>query len=114
MLKIDGQAMPSPGALEVSLEDISAAAERSAAGDAVRDYAGAKRRLKLRWPALTAGQLSALLQAVDACFFDAEYPDPVTGAAATVRCWCAARSTELMFMRGGAPVWNCEMEWMER
>ena len=93
---------------EISTEEMS-----SAAGGAVRDYAGAKRRLKLRWPALTAGQLSALLQAVDACFFDARYPDPVTGAATTVRCWCAARSAEMLFIRGN-PVWNCEMEWMER
>ena len=115
MLKINGIDAPSPSALTVSLEDVSAAVERSAAGLAVRDYAGAKRKLKLRWAHLTGEQLSALLQAVDAAFFDARYPDPVTGAAATVRCWCAARSMGALRMRDGAPVWtDIEMEWMER
>ncbi len=115
MLKINGAAAPSPSALTVSLEDISGAAERSAAGSAVRDYAGAKRRLKLRWAHLTGLQLRAILQAVDACFFNVNYPDPLTGALATVQCWCAARSMGMLRMQDGAPVWtDIEMEWVEK
>ena len=115
MLKINGGAIPSPSALSVSLEDPSAAAERSASGRAVKDFLPGKRRLRLRWAHLSPAQLSALLQAVDACFFDAAFPDPATGGEATARCWCAGRSMGVLRMRDGAPVWtDIEMEWMER
>lgn len=115
MLSINGTAAPSPSALQVAIEDVSAAVERAASGDAVRDFTGSRRRLKLRWAHLTGAQLSALLNAVDAGFFDVTYPDPQAGQAATIRCWCAARSMGVLRMQGGAPVWtDVEMEWMER
>lgn len=115
MLKINGSAAPSPSAMQLAIEDVSPAVERSAAGDAVRDFAGTKRRLKLRWAHLTGAQLSALLGAVDGAFFDVDFPDPQTGGTARMRCWCAARSMGVLRMQGGAPVWtDVEMEWMER
>lgn len=115
MLKINGVDAPSPSALRVAIEDVSAACERSASGDAVRDFTGSRRRLKLRWAHLTGAQLSALLQAVDACFFDATYPDPQAGATATIRCWCGGRSMGVLRVEDGAPIWtDVEMEWIER
>lgn len=115
MLKINGTNAPSPSALSVAIEDVSSPVERSASGDAVRDYTGTRRRLKLRWAHLTGAQLAALLAAVDAAFFDATFPDPVTNAAATARCWCASRSMGVRRMQNGAPVWtDVEMEWIER
>ena len=114
MLSIDGTAMPAPSALKVTLEDAGAAAERSAAGTLVRDFAGARRRLKLRWATLTGDQLRALLRAVDARFFNVTYPDPEAGGTATIHCCCAKRSMGVLRMRDGAPVWtDIEMEWME-
>ena len=115
MLKINGTAMPSPSAMQVTLEEIAGTPERSAAGGAVMDCRGSKRRIVLKWAWLTGQQLSGLLAAVEARFFDATFPDPVSGAARTVRCWCAARSMGVLRMRGGAPVWTeIEMEWRER
>lgn len=115
MLRINGTAAPSPSALSVSLEPVAGATERSADGAAVVDFLGDKRRLKLKWACLSAAQLKALLGAVSGGFFEAEYPDPITGAAASVTCWCAARSMEMFRLRDGAPVWrDVEMEWMER
>ena len=115
MLKINGNDAPSPSALRVAVEDVSPGVERAASGDAVRDYTGTRRRLKLRWAHLTGAQLAALLAAVDAAFFDVTCPDPASNAAAVLRCWCASRSMGGQRMQGGAPVWtDVEMEWIER
>ena len=115
MLMIDGAAMPSPSALSLSWEDISSRAERSAAGSAVRDFRGGKRRLKLRWAHLESAALRTLLTAVQDRFFTVAFPDPRTGAQASAECWCESCSAGVLRVKDGAPVWtNIEMEWMER
>ena len=115
MLSINGSAMPSPGAMQVAIEDVSGAVERTASGSAVRDFVGTRRRLKLRWGGLSAKALAVLLRAVDGGFFEASFPDPVSGRQAEATCWCAARSMGVLRVQDGEPVWtDVEMEWIER
>ena len=115
MLTLNGNQMPSPSALSVALEPVAGQAERAASGAAVVDFLGDKRRLRLKWASLTGPQLRALLEAVSGGFFQAEYPDPVTGQISAVTCWCASRGMGLRWVRDGAALWkDVEMEWMER
>ena len=115
MLKIDGTAVPAPSEMEVSINEMAATPERNAAGGAVMDFRGTKRTLKLRWAHLTGGQLASLLQATSGRFFNATYPDPMTGGEKTIACYCMGQTMGMLRMRDGSQVWTeIEMEWNER
>lgn len=115
MLKINGTAAPTPSALRVTIEDISAQTERNAAGNTVMDFTGVRRQLKLKWAHLTVAQLQAILLVVNSGFFEITYPDPMDGADKSIECYCANRSMGVMHMREGIPMWTeIEMEWIER
>lgn len=115
MVKINGNAVPTPSVFRVSFEEVGGGQDRSAAGGAVKDFIGTRRRLKLRWAHLSAAALKGLLSAVDGAFFEASFPDPATGGERVAECWCAARSMGVLRVTDGAPVWtDIEMEWIER
>lgn len=80
--------IPTPSALQVSLQDIdSADAGRVASGKMVRDRvcggASAKRKLEIQWPPLKPSDASTILQAISEEFFHVQYPDPYTGSMRT-------------------------------
>lgn len=115
MLKINGATVPTPAALRVTIADISGSPARNAAGNTVMDFMGSRRKLNLKWAHLTGAQLKALLEAVDACFFQVSYPDPMEGEEKTITCYCVNRAMGILRMHEGMPVWTeIEMEWMER
>lgn len=115
-LQINGMDVPSPSELKVRLFDAGASEERSASGNLVVDRAAVKRELTLRWATLTGQQLQSLLAAVcEAVFFDATYPDPVTGQPRTMTCRCGERTLGMHRFADGAALWtNVEMKWTER
>ena len=48
-------------------------------------------------------------------FFSATYPDPELGTARTANFRCAERSSGVLLVRGGEPVWtDVEMTWTEK
>lgn len=116
MLKVNGADMPPPSAMKVTIFDVSSAVERNASGNAVVDRVAVKRRLDLKWAHLGADNLQLLLQAIGGNgFFTASYPDPQTGSARTMECYCGDRATGVLRMVDGVPLWtNVEMTWTER
>ena len=116
VLLVNGQEMPSPASMRVTVFDVSSTADRNASGNVVIDRAGTKRKLELTWASLCGSELSRLLNAVGSeVFFTAEYPDPVTGGMNSIVCYAGDRSTGILRMIGGQPVWTkIEMNWIER
>lgn len=116
ILSVNGVDMPAPSQLKVNLFDVSSSADRNASGYVVIDRVGTKRKLELNWAQLSEAQLSLLLQAVGAnVFFTAVYPDPLTGDARSMSCYCGDRAMGVLRMSGGAPIWtDIEMSWIER
>ena len=115
MLTVNGAAIPAPSEMQVTVFDVNPAQERSAAGELVMDRVAVKRRIDLRWAYLAGSDLAALLSAVGGGFFEAGYPDPVTGEARSMRCCCGDRASGVLRMEDGAPVWtNVEMSWTEK
>lgn len=116
MLTVNGAAMPAPSAMKVEIFDVSSGVSRNAAGGAVVDRMGVKRRLNLKWSHLTGDQLSALLNATaGSCFFEVAYPDPVDGGMRSMRCHCGDRAAGMLRMEDGEPIWtDVEMIWTER
>jgi len=115
MLMINGSAVLPPSEMKVAIFEPGSGAARNAAGNAVLDRMGAKRRLHLKWAYMEAAQLAALLDAVGAGFFDAAYPDPESGEMRTMACLCSERTAGMLRMKNGLPVWtNIEMIWTER
>lgn len=116
MLTVNGTAAPAPAAMKVTVFDVTNGAGRNAAGGAILDRVGVKRRLDLRWARLEGAELKALLQAVGgARFFTAAYPDPESGAQREMECSCGDRCAGVLRMEGGKPVWvDVEMCWTER
>lgn len=114
-LKVNGAEAASPSEMRVEVVDVGAFEQRSASGRLVADRAAVKRRLTLRWSALSPAQLGAMLGAVGEGFFEATYPDPVDGTPRTMSCRCSKRMAGVLLVRGGEPVWtDVEMEWTER
>ena len=116
ILLVNGAEVASPSVMRVSVYDVSGAADRNANGNAVIDRVAVKRKLELEWAHLSAAQLSTMLGAVgDQVFFEATYPDPLTGAARTMICYAGERAAAVLRVEDGQPVWkDLAMEWIER
>jgi len=114
MLKVNGAAVPAPAALKVTVFDAGAEVSRNAAGNAVMDVRAEKRRLELSWAYMDGEALAGLLNAMHG-FFEAEYPDPQTGAQRRMQCYCSDRAMGILRMADGKPVWtDLKMSWTER
>lgn len=116
MLTVNGAAVPSPSEMKVTIFETSSAVVRNAAGSVVLDCMGSKRALALRWAHMRGEDLAALLERVgQGGFFEVTYPDPESGAARTMICYASNRTSGILRMEAGAPVWtNVEMTWTER
>ena len=70
----------------------------------------------LEWPWLTAAQWSQILSLISGFYFNVTFPDPVTGAARTVRMYCGDRSAEPYWVDGnGDPTHyrNCKVNFID-
>lgn len=79
MIKINGVAIASPSAFEVSITDLDGETNRNANGDLVRDRIAVKRKINLEWPPLTQSEIQTLLTSVGSVFFTVTFPDPQQG-----------------------------------
>lgn len=115
MLKVNGVKVASPSEMKVRIFNVGAEPERSADGGLVADRVAVKRTLTLRWAALSAAQMGALLGAVGQGFFDAAYFDPVTAAVREMTCYCSEKIAGVLRVCADGPVWSdVEMEWTEK
>lgn len=114
ILTIGGQAMPAPAELRVEMIEVGSGGERSASGRLVADRVAVKRKLKLKWSALSGEALAKLLSAADG-FFTAAYPDPATGESRSATFYANARAMGAMRLDGETAVWSdVSMEWLEK
>ena len=114
MLTVNGWTAPAPSGMHAALFDVSQNISRSASGCAVIDRTAAKRRLELTWAHMTGTDLAALLEQLSG-FFEVVYPDPQTGTARSMTCYCSEKTTGIMRMQDGNPVWtDVKMTWTER
>ena len=114
MLIVNGWEAPAPSAMNVALANVSQNISRSASGNAVMDRSAVKRRLELNWAHISGENLAALLGHTGG-FFDAVYPDPLTGQMRSMRCCCSEKTTGILRMQDGSPVWtDVKMTWTER
>lgn len=116
MLWVNGEAVDAPSEMKVTIFDVSSGVRYNAAGNAVLDRTGVKRALALSWARMSGESLAALLKKVGTGgFFEAVYPDPESGEARVMHCYCSDRVAGILRMENGAPVWtNVEMTWTER
>ena len=106
LLTLNGASLPDPTALTVEIADALSSVRRTLSGTACVTRAGIKRRVRIRWAAMTPQNLTALLTILcgDAVV-TLGYPDPVTGEGREMRAYCEKRSVGLY--RGGKdPVWT--------
>ena len=116
MLTINGSTVKSPSSMEIQLFEVGDATRRNAAGEQIIDRIATKRRISLSWAVMTPEQLSSLFSAMgDPPFFTVSYFDPVTGLARMTTCSCDERSTGILRITDGIPVWrDVTMTWTER
>lgn len=114
MLTVNGQAVPSPSQMKVAVFEALGGVNRNAAGNAVMDLSAVKRRLELGWAHMSGEALAALLTAMNG-FFEAVYPDPQTGEMRSMTCYCGERTSGVLRMQDGVPLWtDVKMTWTER
>lgn len=114
MLMVNGTAVPAPSGMQVAVFDVSSGEVRNAAGNAVIDRTAVKRRLELRWAHIGGDALAALLNEIGG-LFEAVYPDPMTGQARAMQCYCSERIAGILRMGDAGPVWtDVKMTWTER
>lgn len=115
ILKVNGEAIPSPTELKIALFEVGSGDVRAASGALVRDVLAVKRRLTLRWAHIAQADLGALLGAVSGAAFQAEYPDPVTMSSRTAAFCASDASAGVLRMANGVPIWtDVSMEWIEK
>jgi hypothetical protein len=83
LLKINGADMPSPSEMSVGIQDIHKDPQRNANGRIIMERIATKAKIELSWNYLTPSQLSQLLTAVSALFFEVTYTNPVTNTERT-------------------------------
>ena len=79
MLKINGVAIATPKAFEVTISDLDGESNRNTNGELIRDRIAVKRKLNCEWGPLSQSECSTLLKAVKDVFFQVTYPDPELG-----------------------------------
>jgi len=115
MLKINGVAVAAPKVFKVDISDIDGETNRNAKGDMIRDRVATKRKLNCEWAPLTMVQISTLLKAVKGVFFTVEYPDPMEGSFITKTFYVGDRTTPMLYMKDGVPMWEgLSMNFIER
>ena len=79
LLSINGVAQKTPSKMTVAISDIDGESTRNANGYLLRDRIANKIKLTLEFPPLTQTELTTLLNAVSAVFFNVTYHDPILG-----------------------------------
>ena len=104
-LTIDNLEMPAPSEMKVELVNVGSDEQRSASGRLVCDRVAVKKRVKLKWAALSGAEIAKLFSAADG-FFTAQCPDPCSNQMVKTQFYASARSLGVMRADGGACVWE--------
>ncbi|TFE30839.1 DUF6711 family protein [Cohnella luojiensis] len=108
-LKINGVEIAAyPIDFQVTILDLDDAdsTTRTADGTLNRDRVAVKRQIEMGFNPLPWADISAILQAMDAVFFDFYYPDPMAGAYVTKRMYVGNRPAAIPIVKGGVLWWD--------
>lgn len=117
MLKINDNPMPAPKYFQPDIADLdSENTTRNTLGEMLRDRVAVKRKLICEWGPLTMTEISTLLQAVKDVYFEATYPDPMTGnKTETKTFYVGDRSAPLLVIKDGEYRWEgLKMNFIEK
>ena len=111
LLRINGvdiAAYPVPEGFKVTILDLDDAESttRTSDGTMHRDRVAVKRQIEMEFPALTMQQISSILKATSAPFFDFYYPDPMIGGYTTKRMYVGNRSASVPIEKNGVIYWS--------
>ena len=105
MIRIDNTQLPAPTAMSVQRSDRRGTCAVATDGALVRDFAGMKYEVTLRFALLSAGQAALLNRFASAGeAFRAELPLP--GGEESILCICTGLTAGLMSYENGAPLWQ--------
>ena len=104
---INGTTVTQPAEVTYNRYDLdSEDSFRSLSGEMQRDRIAVKVKLECRWNALNAQQMSQLLRAMDAVFFDINYFDPYQGGYTTKTFYVGDRSTPVYSIANGKIIYK--------
>ncbi len=88
---------------------------RMANGDVVRNRIAVKRKINLVFSGLYWDKVSSILQAIQAPFFEAYYPDPFSGKYETKTFYVSDRKAPIAICKENDIVWSgLSFSWVER
>ena len=106
-LTINGRTVKQPAEVVYNRYDLdSEDSFRSLSGEMQRDRVAVKVKLECRWNGLTASEMSVILQAMDAVFFDINYFDPFTGGYTTKTFYVGDRSAPVYSIANGKVIFK--------
>ena len=102
--------IPEPSSYQYDRSDYDAeeGSYRDITGEMNRERIATKVKLTLSWnsAALSASEVSTLLQTFDPLFVDVRYYDPHEGGFRETKMYVGDRSLNMYTFRGGKAVWN--------
>lgn len=109
LIKINGDEIASyPSEFSVTVLDLDDAdsTTRTADGSLTRDRIAVKRQIEMAWPAIRWSDISTILQAMDAPFFEVYFPDTMTGDYVTKTMYVGNRPAPVAIARDGEIWWG--------
>lgn len=106
MIKINGVTVKSPSTLIPSIVNVGSRVDRNAAGLAVMDRIGRKRRLEIQWNYVTNAELQTIINNAGktSAFFAVTYFDPEDMADRTITCYAEHFEFKMQRYENGAAV----------
>lgn len=97
-----------PAEMQVTIMDLDngETTTRTADGTLSRDRIAVKRQIQMSWNALKWEDLSAIMQAMEAPFFEFTYPDSMSGQQETRVFYVGNREAPIAFSRNGVTWWK--------
>ena len=97
---------PTPVEVQYTISTLdSNSSGRNQAGKMFRDVVADKRKIQVKWGALSATDCATVLQAIDEPSFDLKYPDAHDGDWRTMTCYVGDRTTPAFRLYAGAWCW---------
>ncbi|MBY9082387.1 hypothetical protein KIH86_13840 [Paenibacillus sp. HN-1] len=110
MIKINGDEIAAyPSSFQVTILDLDDgdSSVRATNGTLSRDRIAVKRQIDMSWGVLTDSQISRVLKAMSAVFFELYYPDPQEGQHVTKTMYVGNRPAPFAVEQpNGAILWN--------
>lgn len=105
MIKINTVTIKTPQRCTIGIEEVSKI-ERNANGDALIDRMAVKRKIEMKWGALSNSDCSTILTAVSNVFFQVDYPDPESGTEETIVCYASKKTAPMLKYDNSTPYWE--------